>query len=224
MGSGPTYLTTRILPLPEAEVWRASPRLPRRRDPRSPALPPLRRSLLPSPRRCGREALPPTTSLPGRALRTDPPTPNAAASARKPANPPGASWSSSWPSPSPPPGRGERPSSRATASERLSERLRAFAILRAFRPPNAGLPIPVSSPIRACPPGARSRPSSCRQRTGRFSASLHAPPFLLSSPLQPPSPTGVRRGSDHTIPSLSRRVKARGKPRGEARPLEPCRQ
>jgi hypothetical protein len=225
MGSGRGYLTTRILPLPEAEVWPESPRLPRRRDPRSPA---LRRSPLPSPRRCGREALPPTTSLPRRALRTEPPASNAAASARKPGfdrtNSPGASTSSSWPSSSHPPGRVERLSSRATASERLSARLRVFALLRACRPPNAELPISVSSPIRACPPDrARSRPSSCRRRTGRFSASLRGPPFLLFSPLQPPSPTGVHRGSDHTIPSLSRRVEARGRPRGEARPLEPCR-
>lgn len=218
MGSGRGYLTTRILPLPEAQVWRESPRLPRRRDPRSPALPPLRRSLLPSPRRCGREALPPTTSLPRRALRTDSRTSNAAASARKPAldrtNPPGVSMSSSRPFASPPPGRGERPSSRATASEQLSARLRVFALLRACRPPNAALPIPVSLTIRACPPDrARFRPSSCRRRTGRFSASLRAPPFSLFSPLQPPSPTGLRRASDHTIPSLSRRVEARGRPR-----------
>jgi hypothetical protein len=51
------------------------------------------------------------------------------------------SMSSSWPSSSPPPGRGERPSSRATASEqlssrataseRLSARLRVFGLLRA---------------------------------------------------------------------------------------------
>jgi hypothetical protein len=217
MGSGRGYLTTRILPLPEAEVWPESPRLPRRRDPRSPALPPLR-SPLPSPRRCGREALLPTTSLPRRALRTDPRTSNAAASARKPAldrtNPPGVSMSSSWPSSSPPPGPGGRPSCCATASERLSARWRVFALLRVWRPPNAASPVSVSLTIRACPPDrARFRPSSCQRRTGRFSASLRAPPFLLFSPLQPPSPTGLRRASDHTIPSLSRRVEARGRPR-----------
>ena len=210
MGSGRTYLTTRILPLPEAKVWRESPRLPRRRDPRSPALPPLRQSPLPSPRRFGREALPPTTSLLRHALRTDPRASNAAACSRKPAllgtNSPGMSMSSSWPSSSPPPGRGEQPSCcataserlsfRATASERLSARLRVFGLLR------------------ACPPDrARFRPSSCRRRNGRSSASLLAPPFLPFSPLQPPSPTGLRRASDHTIPSLSRRVEARGRPR-----------
>jgi hypothetical protein len=79
-------------------------------------------------------------------------------------------------------------------------------------------------PIRACPSDrARSRPSSCRRRTGRFSASLRAPPFLFFSPLRPPSPTGIRRASDHTIPSLSRRVEARGRLPGDPRALPPSR-
>lgn len=228
MGSGRIDLTTPILPLPEGEARRVSPRLPRRRSPRSPALRPLPRSPLPAPRRRGREALPPTTSLPGRALQTDPPASNAAASAMKPAldrrNRPGAARSFFWPSSSPPPGRAERPSSRASASERLSGRFSAFAFLRAWRLTNAGSPMPASTPIRACPPDPpRLPPFSCRWQIGRFSASLRAPSFSLFSPLQPPSPTGVRRGPDHTIPSLSRRVEARGRPRGEERALRPCR-
>jgi len=224
MGSNRTYLTTRILPLPEAEAPRESPRLLRWRDLRAPALPPLRRSRLPSPRRRGRESLPPTISLPGRAPRPGSSS-NAAASARKRAlcrTPPrGPSTSSSPPSP---PGRGERPSSRATASEPLSAPLSACVLLRACWPPNAGAPTPVSSPIRASSlDRARSRSSFCRRLTGRFSASLRVPPFLLSSPLQPPSPTGVRRGPDHTIPSLSRRVETGEKARGKARSLRPFR-
>jgi len=39
------------------------------------------------------------------------------------------------------------------------------------------------------------------------------PPFFAFFATSTSSPTGVRRASDHTIPSLSRRVEARGRPR-----------
>ena len=222
MSSGRTYPTTRILPPPEAGARRESPRLPRPGGLPDPAPPPLRRSRLRALPRCGHGALLPTTTSPGRAL----PNARAASSAEPSAPRRTTAWKpgSCVPLPS---GSAEQPWFRATVAERLSgscppcaerlsgpcppcaERLSGPCTLpRASRPKSAGSPLPDSSRDRA-----RPRAFFCQRRTGRFSASLRAPPFLLFSPLQPPSPTGLRRASDHTIPSLSRRVEARGRPR-----------
>ena len=232
MGSGRTYPTTRILPLPEVGARRESPRLLRPGGLPDPAPPPLRRSRLRALPRCGPGALLPTTTSPGRAL------PNARAASSAESSAP-RRRTASKPNPGVPflPGCGKQPSFRATVSERLSgplppcaerlsgplppcaERLSGpwppcakrlsepcppCALPRASRPKSAGSPLADSSRDRA-----RPRAFSCQRRTGRFSASLRVPLFSLFSPLEPPSPNGSRRGPDHTIPSLSRRVEPR---------------